>query len=266
MAGLVTHRLGCFNSAAGPFSPSDLASLRGWYDASLLAGADGSTISTFPDQSGNGYDGTCGASHPLVRAGASGINSLKVAAYESSGTSGAFTISSSLLNGESAASVFVVFSRAADPPGVGIGGALFDGFHNDTGGASSSHHPYEDGVIYEHFGTSARKTVGNPTPSLTSPRIYSAHSAASDFRAYLDGNSLFSTGTNTVQTGTGTNTKKIGRSRSETNTIRGKIAEVIFFNSALTTDERQKVEGYLAHKWGLTGNLDAGHPYKSVAP
>ncbi len=28
----------------------------------------------------------------------------------------------------------------------------------------------------------------------------------------------------------------------------------------------QKAEGYLAHKWGLTGNLPVSHPYKSSAP
>ena len=28
----------------------------------------------------------------------------------------------------------------------------------------------------------------------------------------------------------------------------------------------EKAEGYIAHKWGLEGNLPAGHPYKSSAP
>ena len=28
----------------------------------------------------------------------------------------------------------------------------------------------------------------------------------------------------------------------------------------------EKAEGYLAHKWGLTGNLPVTHPYKSSAP
>ena len=28
----------------------------------------------------------------------------------------------------------------------------------------------------------------------------------------------------------------------------------------------QKAEGYLAHKWGLQGNLPVSHPYKSSAP
>lgn len=32
------------------------------------------------------------------------------------------------------------------------------------------------------------------------------------------------------------------------------------------TDERQKLEGYLAHKWGLTANLPIDHPYKSSPP
>ena len=30
--------------------------------------------------------------------------------------------------------------------------------------------------------------------------------------------------------------------------------------------EFEKAEGYLAHKWGLTGNLPSDHPYKSSAP
>jgi hypothetical protein len=47
---------------------------------------------------------------------------------------------------------------------------------------------------------------------------------------------------------------------------KGDIAEIIIIQDSLTTDQRQKIEGYLAHKWGLTGNLDSGHPYKSVAP
>jgi len=46
----------------------------------------------------------------------------------------------------------------------------------------------------------------------------------------------------------------------------GLIGEIIVYNSTLTQTEREKVEGYLAHKWGLSANLPASHPYKSVAP
>jgi hypothetical protein len=42
--------------------------------------------------------------------------------------------------------------------------------------------------------------------------------------------------------------------------------EVILTTSQLSTSDRQKLEGYLAHKWGVTGNLPADHPYKTAVP
>ena len=30
--------------------------------------------------------------------------------------------------------------------------------------------------------------------------------------------------------------------------------------------EIEKAEGYLAHKWGLTGQLEEVHPYKNTPP
>jgi hypothetical protein len=44
------------------------------------------------------------------------------------------------------------------------------------------------------------------------------------------------------------------------------INEIIVYNSALTTAQRQQVEGYLAWKWGLRSNLPAGHPYINFPP
>jgi len=50
------------------------------------------------------------------------------------------------------------------------------------------------------------------------------------------------------------------------NNMVGNIAEVIVFNSQLATSTRQKVEGYLAWKWGLESSLPSGHPYQNSAP
>jgi len=46
----------------------------------------------------------------------------------------------------------------------------------------------------------------------------------------------------------------------------GKISELIIIPSVATTQDRQLIEGYLAHKWGLTSNLPVDHPYKTTAP
>jgi len=48
--------------------------------------------------------------------------------------------------------------------------------------------------------------------------------------------------------------------------LNGSIAEVILLPAAATETQRQKLEGYLAHKWGLTADLPNDHPYKTAAP
>lgn len=46
----------------------------------------------------------------------------------------------------------------------------------------------------------------------------------------------------------------------------GNIGEFIITNGTLSADERQKLEGYSAHKWGVTGVLNVSHPYKTSPP
>jgi hypothetical protein len=45
------------------------------------------------------------------------------------------------------------------------------------------------------------------------------------------------------------------------------LAELLVYNSSITTNERQEVEGYLAWKWGLNySQLNTGHPFKFITP
>jgi hypothetical protein len=81
---------------------------------------------------------------------------------------------------------------------------------------------------------------------------------------FRDG-SAGTTGTATQGTTTTTVTS-IGALYSGTGTantfLNGDIAEIV----ACGLSDREIVEGYLAHKWGLAASLDASHPYKSSAP
>ena len=52
----------------------------------------------------------------------------------------------------------------------------------------------------------------------------------------------------------------------DSQSLNGDVAEIIYVDGAVSTTDRQKVEGYLAWKWGLTANLPADHPYKSTPP
>jgi hypothetical protein len=49
-------------------------------------------------------------------------------------------------------------------------------------------------------------------------------------------------------------------------TPNGMIAEILHYNSSITTSQRQQVETYLAQKWGLIDNLPTGHPGKVLPP
>jgi hypothetical protein len=57
-----------------------------------------------------------------------------------------------------------------------------------------------------------------------------------------------------------------GRQQSGTAWFDGTISECVALNRNATTLERQKIEGYLAHKWDLTASLPSDHPYKTVGP
>lgn len=58
----------------------------------------------------------------------------------------------------------------------------------------------------------------------------------------------------------------IGAAGNNNNRWDGPIAEIIVTSTALSTADRQLLEGYLAHKWGLTTVLPLSHPYKTVNP
>lgn len=53
----------------------------------------------------------------------------------------------------------------------------------------------------------------------------------------------------------------------EFNILNGQIGEfVLVQQDSMTTLDKQKLEGYIAHKWGMVSELPADHPYKAAAP
>ena len=79
----------------------------------------------------------------------------------------------------------------------------------------------------------------------------------------LGGNQTF---TGTPSTSNAAFALQVGAIGNNVIPLTGYIAEVVIANSKLSTADRQRLEGYLAHKWGLTNNLPAGHPYKYEPP
>lgn len=119
------------------------------------------------------------------------------------------------------------------------------------------------------FNNSGTAFVATATSTVTNWNSYSAIRESALITLFANGNA----GTGVAITGTAAsnaNPMTIGARESTANTFNnhwnGDMAEIIFLGSVATTDTRQRIEGYLAHKWGLTANLPSNHPYKVNPP
>ena len=56
------------------------------------------------------------------------------------------------------------------------------------------------------------------------------------------------------------------RSGATTLLFNGDLYEIVVSLSAISTSDRQKLEGYLAWKWGRVSSLPSDHPYKNIQP
>ena len=89
---------------------------------------------------------------------------------------------------------------------------------------------------------------------------------------YLTDASLVFRGTgNDINTTAGSNSISglttainVGSANTESSDVY--VQAYVEFDTALTTAQRQDVEGFLAHKLGIEADLPAGHPHKSAAP
>jgi hypothetical protein len=262
-AGLIQRSVLHSPALAAPplWTPADLGSkLVMWQKADTLAGAGGSSLASWADASGNSRNLTAAAAQPTVKA--AGLNGLKTVQFVAA-SSQYFDAPAAMLSALSAGAAFVVFKINTDPPGTtAVSGAPLDDWGSDSSG---DHGPWVDGHWYSTFGTSARKDV-SPVTASTAFRILGLRSAASDWRMDIDGTNVFTTGTNTVGWGAD---PQVAFSTNGTGYMDGEIAEIVFCNDFLTTTEKEKVEGYLAHKWwgaGALNPLPGGHTYKSAAP
>jgi len=275
-----------FQFAAASWTPASITTAL-WLDA-----ADASTIteiggavSQWDDKSGNGRHASQStpASRPTYTT--AGQNGQNVLTFD--GSDDGLTLAANLSLGTQH-SIFVAAKNSA------------------TITASSSAQLLLSGDDYTYPSTTTSKLVfgvGNTTGNLTNERIYSlvlAYDAAgtnvfgygktnSDipggfivsssfistgnvFSGRLNGATDFATtstagGYSTTNTRFPTNLRSIGyRYVNNNNFWSGQIWEVIVAPSYLPIATVDKIEGYLAHKWGLTANLPADHPYKTAVP
>ena len=110
-------------------------------------------------------------------------------------------------------------------------------------------------------GTIKTRTDGNGD---TNPHILGCRYSGSNLGLWVDGTQtvadIATTGTTTID-----QFINVGANAFEAQTLDGWLAEIIVV-PYLSAADRQRVEGYLAWKWGLESNLPSGHDYENAPP
>lgn len=237
------------------FSVTSISGLKLWFDAndSTTISYSGSNIAQWNDKSGNGRNATPYLNNCTYNA--TGFNG-KPAIYFNSSTLQAPLPTGSFTNG---ATVITAYYCSG-----GGWGVPFTKSYSNIGDPFDI---YQTSRYISSFasGTSFNSTIN--VANLSTPCLFGITGNTTSWNEYVNGGSQ--TYTNTTTTGfndVNSNLFFIGGRWDKVTNLIGYVAETIVYAGVLSTIDRQKVEGYLAWKWGIQANLPTTHPYYSASP
>jgi hypothetical protein len=237
------------NGAKGLWTPSSLGSvLQFWVDANNTSSItlNGSQVAQWNDLSGNNRHLTqsTGSLQPLYITSGAGSVGVGMDGIDDVMSSATFTINQPFTR------FLVVTRREANTAGTIINS--ISGTPNSPLGNSST-----STTRVVMFGGTANLTSGQDTVNGQRSQFGTIYNGASS--------ELWNNGTSTsgVNIGTnGMNGVRIGGGNPAPYVFHA----VIIINRVPTTDERQRMEGYLAHRYGIQSSLPGGHPFISNPP
>lgn len=235
-----------------------------WYDAS-----DASTIS----QTGGSvseWRSKIGTSHMIQptldqrpATGTKQINGRNAVAFD--GTNDALKTATNPLGSTIQNALLMTVTNI----GTTTGATMFSlsGSSNNAAQRFQAHAPFSDGKVYFDVGgtSGANRLQSASTWSANQTKLLGFYSstAASVQQVWDSGNLLLSdTSGHTVSTDSGIALGYDGVGSYDNCTM----GEVVIINKEVTAENRQRLEGYLGHKWGMLTNIPAVHPYKTLPP
>ncbi len=252
-----------FNGNASSWLPTRTTGCQLWFDATdpLTVGRNGTSVTSWTSKGTNSLVISQSSSNPVYTFNV--YNSLPTLRFSFGNTlplSNA-SVSSSIVQTSLSYSIFLVHTPNANNSTP---------FAFLTGGGSrlSVVTPESSNISYD--GISARLSYSYPSQAAYlngALRMEAFYSLSSTGFYRRDGSQL---ATASLGSGTYNSTQNFFIGGAVPNYpgyyYGGDICEVVWFNLGLTTAQIQQVEGYLAWKWGLQGNLPANHPYKLWPP
>ena len=249
------------------FLPSTISGLAMWfdaYDAVTVTTTDGTTVTGWKDKSGNGRNTTIigNGTAPTYSSNGFIVNGqgypgIKFNSGQYLATQTFTNLGSVLSSNSTDTTIFIVFND------LNIGGmcnCVYGTNLGDTQYRLFRNANYQT-ANQNWFGFGSSDFIGgySYSPSIA-PQLYSLVKTPTSGSFYTYGNFQFSANTTNVISATADKRFTIGGNESSYGIYNSYISELIIYNRALTTTERQTVEGYLAWTWGLQGRLPPGHP------
>ncbi len=239
-----------------PWTPADITTAL-WLDAddADTLTVDGNTVSEWRDKSGNLRHATQGTSSFQPTATTAGLNGKNTLSFD--GSSDYLNVDLDFMAGGSH-SAFIVVADVTNYSNI-------YGAANGGNGSNSLHVGFRDSNSYRmnYWGHDWYGNVSSNFAPAGSILNY-VWQVGSPKQIFANGNSEGS-GHNANPPGTMSGGGRLGKVVTHPH-FGGKIAEVIICSGTVSTAERKNIEGYLAHKWGLTARLPANHPYKVAPP
>jgi len=253
-------------SGGGTWAPSQLGTLATHLDADSLSLSDGDTVTTWTAISGLSFSCGSGITYDT--------NVLTKPVVSNDGlTSKIASLSNSFATAVDGFSVFFVsVPRQASVKYATVARWSHNGFrlmiYGQSGGFAFTSHIGQSVSGNDTLGNTATitggtETIGNAYILGGIADIGTALTLSVDGTIYV--NSSFGTAGDTFSN---VNAAKAGFATNNNHyeNFAADFGEIVALNRAISSSERQKLEGYLAHRWGLTANLPSSHPYKSIAP
>jgi hypothetical protein len=247
------------------WTPANLGSqLYAWFNAGAITGvSNGADLSTWSDASGNSRDLT-GVSGKLPSYASSNLNSLPAVVFD--GDEGLHGPTDTVDPFDFKTTDFAVTAVAKTDGNATVLGVILQ--NNSQSDGYSLYRAELSGAFNLSVALAANRNCGLGTGTATNGLLYGFEQIGNTAKGYFDGtNTLGTTPDTEVAAGVPLQVGYAGTSTSITanNGYKGSISEIVF-HTQNDTNQRQKVEGYLAHKYGLESGLASDHPYKSNQP
>ena len=253
------------------FNPATVSGMVLWLDASDpynngTQPANNASVTTWYDKSGGGRNGTATSG---VTYTTNGLNNKPAFSFSGNRASNAYYFCGNVSNTTPYITILAVVSLSSSAGGSGRVLSLSSG--NGVNDYNNSSYL----AFSKYLGTGIGPNRNN---TVLQNNTYTSYSNPYVFETWCDNVNMYTTaqvGNNTTITSTSFSGNFnisyycVGQNTNGTDpnaTFSGYISEIIMFNTALSTSDRQKMEGYLSWKWGLQTNLPSSSPYYASSP